>query len=91
LFAFQLAENEREDDEISFQLRYLQDSLRKQVATNNARKARIMEKAKAYMAFQEYEQLVSDVHKQIEKIHLSRLVRGILLSFLFFFSFSFFS
>jgi len=70
----ELTENEREDDEISFQLRYLQDTLRKQVAINNSRKARVMERAKAFMAFQEYEQLVTEVHKQIERAHLNRLV-----------------
>jgi len=72
----EIPENEKEDDEICFQLRYLQESLKKQVAINNARKAKLYEKAKAYLAFQEYEQLVSDVHKQLEKIYLNRMKPG---------------
>jgi hypothetical protein len=65
----------REDDEVCFKLRHLQNQLRVQVALNSARRARIHARAFAYLAYQEYETLMDDVHKQIEAIYTRRHVR----------------
>lgn len=60
-----------------FQLRHLQNQLRIQVALNSARRARIQKRAVEYLGYQEYEQLMGELNKQIEAIYVRRHVRTV--------------
>ena len=60
-----------------FQLRHLQNQLRIQVALNSVRRARIQKRAVEYLGYQEYEQLMGELNKQIEAIYVRRHVRTV--------------
>jgi len=62
---------------VCFQLRHLQNQLRIQVALNSARRARIQKRAVEYLGYQEYEQLMGELNKQIEAIYVRRHVRTV--------------
>ncbi|KAG4305957.1 hypothetical protein PORY_000867 [Pneumocystis oryctolagi] len=64
--------NNREDDEISSNLRSLQSQLRRQCAINSARKNKLSELIKDHLAYQEYSIILNDLNKQVEQAFLKR-------------------
>ncbi|EMR10730.1 hypothetical protein PNEG_00880 [Pneumocystis murina B123] len=64
--------NNREDDEISSNLRSLQSQLRHQCAINSARKSKLRELVKEHLAYQEYSIILNDLNKQVEQAFLKR-------------------
>ncbi|KTW30330.1 hypothetical protein T552_00803 [Pneumocystis carinii B80] len=64
--------NNREDDEISSNLRSLQSQLRHQCAINSARKSKLRELVKEHLAYQEYSIVLNDLNKQVEQAFLKR-------------------
>ncbi|KAG5438914.1 hypothetical protein PCANB_002244 [Pneumocystis canis] len=64
--------NNREDDEISSNLRSLQCQLRRQCAINSARKNKLSELIKEHLAYQEYSIILNDLNKQVEQAFLKR-------------------
>jgi transcriptional adapter 3 len=68
---------QRQDDEISASLRACQRQLRDQMATNEARKARLIGLVRDRIAYQEYETLRDSMEKEIENgwVKLQRAVK----------------
>ncbi|KAG5513996.1 hypothetical protein PMAC_000618 [Pneumocystis sp. 'macacae'] len=64
--------NNREDDEISSNLRSLQSQLRRQCAINSARKNKLIKLIKEHLAYQEYSVILNDLNKQLEQAFLKR-------------------
>ncbi|CCJ29610.1 unnamed protein product [Pneumocystis jirovecii] len=64
--------NNREDDEISSNLRSLQSQLRRQCAINSARKNKLIKLIKEHLAYQEYSVILNDLNKQLEQAFLRR-------------------
>lgn len=64
--------NNREDDEISSNLRSLQNQLRRQSAINSARKNKLFELIKEHLAYQEYSIVLNNFNKQVEQAFLKR-------------------
>ncbi|KAI9205339.1 histone acetyltransferases subunit 3-domain-containing protein [Polychytrium aggregatum] len=60
------------DDEIVAELRRLQAELRSQVSVNRFRKDRLLEVAKKWMAWQEYNSLLDEINKQVEASYIKR-------------------
>ncbi|KAK5787916.1 hypothetical protein VI817_010412 [Penicillium citrinum] len=60
------------DDEVSERLRLLQSELKKQIVTNNARKARIMKIAQEHMALLEFTTIQDDLDSQVQQAYLKR-------------------
>ncbi|KAK5683791.1 Transcriptional regulator, partial [Elasticomyces elasticus] len=60
------------DDDIAQRLRLLQSELKKQILTNNARKARILDIARERMAYQEYTTIHDDLDTQVQQAYLKR-------------------
>ncbi|KAH1382614.1 hypothetical protein KXW98_004991 [Aspergillus fumigatus] len=60
------------DDDIAQRLRLLQSELKKQMVTNNARKARLLEIARERMAYQEYTTIHDDLDSQVQQAYLKR-------------------
>lgn len=60
------------DDDIAQRLRLLQSELKKQMITNCARKARLLEIARERMAFQEYMTIHEDLDSQVQQAYLKR-------------------
>ncbi|KAJ5893399.1 hypothetical protein N7495_005090 [Penicillium taxi] len=60
------------DDEVAERLRLLQGELKKQVVTNNARKARILHTAQEHMAMQEFTTIQDDLDSQVQQAYLKR-------------------
>lgn len=58
--------NNREDDEISQELRKLQKQLRQQALENAARKMILEKKVEEQLAYQEYATILDDLDKQVE-------------------------
>jgi len=79
-----LPTNERQDDEVSMQLRHLQMTLRHQVALNNERRARLYPRVYELMAFQEYESLYNNVATKVEEVYRRRYVRLLTTKITFF-------
>ncbi|KAJ3182868.1 Transcriptional regulator [Gaertneriomyces sp. JEL0708] len=63
---------QNEEDEVTKELRKLQGQLREQVATNKIRKAQLKEVAEKWMAWQEYNSVLSDLNKNIEQAYNKR-------------------
>ena len=74
--AERLVFDDTEDDEVSVRLRALQHQLHHQSIINGARKARIAEKLKEQLAYQEYTTVLEDFNKQV-------FTRFVFLGFLF--------
>ena len=66
------AGGEAQDDEICTQLRTLQQLLRQQISLNNARRARLYTRVKAQLGYQEYEEVLGELHRQIEAGYVKR-------------------
>ncbi|RIA98503.1 histone acetyltransferases subunit 3-domain-containing protein [Glomus cerebriforme] len=64
--------DEREDDEISINLRELQAKLREQSKRNNYRKQILIEKVKAQIGWQQYQSYLETLDTQIEEAYLAR-------------------
>ncbi|CAL5872989.1 uncharacterized protein PFLUO_LOCUS7258 [Penicillium psychrofluorescens] len=60
------------DDEVAERLRLLQNELKKQVITNNARKARILKIAQEHMALLEFTTIQDDLDSQVQQAYLKR-------------------
>lgn len=60
------------DDDIAQRLRLLQSELKKQILTNNARKARLLDIARERMAYQEYTTIHDDLDTQVQQAYLKR-------------------
>ncbi|KAJ5084755.1 hypothetical protein NUU61_009334 [Penicillium alfredii] len=60
------------DDEVAERLRLLQGELKKQIITNNARKARIMKVAQEHMALLEFTTIQDDLDTQVQQAYLKR-------------------
>jgi transcriptional adapter 3 len=60
------------DDDIAQRLRLLQSELKKQMITNNARKARLLDIARERMAHQEYTTIHDDLDSQVQQAYLKR-------------------
>ncbi|OQE18284.1 hypothetical protein PENSTE_c018G02111 [Penicillium steckii] len=60
------------DDEVSERLRLLQSELKKQIVTNNARKARMMKIAQEHMALLEFTTIQDDLDSQVQQAYLKR-------------------
>lgn len=60
------------DDEVSERLRLLQSELKKQIVTNNARKARILKIAQEHMALLEFTTIQDDLDTQVQQAYLKR-------------------
>ncbi|EPS27964.1 hypothetical protein PDE_02909 [Penicillium oxalicum 114-2] len=60
------------DDEVAERLRLLQSELKKQVITNNARKARVLKIAQEHMALLEFTTIQDDLDSQVQQAYLKR-------------------
>ncbi|KAJ5400866.1 hypothetical protein N7465_011355 [Penicillium sp. CMV-2018d] len=60
------------DDEVAERLRLLQSELKKQIVTNNARKARILKIAQEHMAMLEFTTIQDDLDSQVQQAYLKR-------------------
>jgi transcriptional adapter 3 len=60
------------DDEVAERLRLLQGELKKQIVTNNARKARILKIAQEHMAMLEFTTIQDDLDTQVQQAYLKR-------------------
>nr|AGZ20481.1 putative transcription factor NggI [Penicillium janthinellum] len=60
------------DDEVAERLRLLQGELKKQIITNNARKARILKIAQEHMALLEFTTIQDDLDSQVQQAYLKR-------------------
>ena len=60
------------DDDIAQRLRLLQSELKKQMITNNARKARLLEIARERLAYQEFTTIHDDLDSQVQHAYLKR-------------------
>ncbi|KAJ5139621.1 hypothetical protein N7448_003029 [Penicillium atrosanguineum] len=60
------------DDEVAERLRLLQNELKKQIVTNNARKARILKIAQEHMALLEFTTIQDDLDSQVQQAYLKR-------------------
>lgn len=60
------------DDEVAERLRLLQGELKKQIVTNNARKARILKIAQEHMALLEFTTIQDDLDSQVQQAYLKR-------------------
>ncbi|KAJ5142701.1 uncharacterized protein N7515_001488 [Penicillium bovifimosum] len=60
------------DDEVAERLRLLQSELKKQIVTNNARKARILKTAQEHMAMLEFTTIQDDLDSQVQQAYLKR-------------------
>jgi transcriptional adapter 3 len=60
------------DDEVAERLRLLQGELKKQIVTNNARKARILKIAQEHMAMLEFTTIQDDLDSQVQQAYLKR-------------------
>lgn len=60
------------DDEVAERLRLLQSELKKQIITNNARKARILKIAQEHMALLEFTTIQDDLDTQVQQAYLKR-------------------
>lgn len=60
------------DDEVAERLRLLQGELKKQIVTNNARKARILKVAQEHMALLEFTTIQDDLDSQVQQAYLKR-------------------
>ncbi|KAJ5746612.1 hypothetical protein N7520_011794 [Penicillium odoratum] len=60
------------DDEVAERLRLLQGELKKQIITNNARKARILKIAQDHMALLEFTTIQDDLDSQVQQAYLKR-------------------
>ncbi|KAJ5803485.1 uncharacterized protein N7503_005935 [Penicillium pulvis] len=60
------------DDEVAERLRLLQGELKKQIVTNNARKARILKIAQDHMALLEFTTIQDDLDSQVQQAYLKR-------------------
>ncbi|KAF7713816.1 Uncharacterized protein PECH_005827 [Penicillium ucsense] len=60
------------DDEVAERLRLLQNELKKQVVTNNARKARVLKIAQEHMALLEFSTIQDDLDSQVQQAYLKR-------------------
>lgn len=60
------------DDEVAERLRLLQSELKKQIITNNARKARILKIAQEHMALLEFTTIQDDLDSQVQQAYLKR-------------------
>ncbi|OAX82604.1 hypothetical protein ACJ72_03045 [Emergomyces africanus] len=60
------------DDDIAERLRLLQAELKKQMITNGARKARLLEIARERLAYQEYSTIHDDLDSQVQQAYLKR-------------------
>lgn len=60
------------DDEVAERLRLLQSELKKQIITNNARKARILGIAQDHMALLEFSTILDDLDSQVQQAYLKR-------------------
>lgn len=60
------------DDDIAQRLRLLQSELKKQMITNGARRARLLDIAKERMAYQEYSTIHDDLDSQVQQAYLKR-------------------
>ncbi|KAJ6005361.1 hypothetical protein N7451_003305 [Penicillium sp. IBT 35674x] len=60
------------DDEVAERLRLLQSELKKQIVTNNARKARILKIAQDHMALLEFTTIQDDLDSQVQQAYLKR-------------------
>ncbi|KAJ5712938.1 uncharacterized protein N7483_010119 [Penicillium malachiteum] len=60
------------DDEVAERLRLLQGELKKQIVTNNARKARILGIAQEHMALLEFTTIQDDLDTQVQQAYLKR-------------------
>lgn len=63
---------DRQDDEVSARLRFLQNELRSVAIRNGARKARLSELLKEQLAYQEYSTILDDLDKQVDQAYLKR-------------------
>ncbi|KAJ3091521.1 Transcriptional regulator [Quaeritorhiza haematococci] len=62
----------QDNDEISVELRARQQELRDLRTVNRFRKDRLLERAKSWMAWQEYNNLLDEINKQIELAYVKR-------------------
>lgn len=60
------------DDEVAERLRLLQSELKKQIITNNARKARLLKIAQEHMALLEFTTIQDDLDTQVQQAYLKR-------------------
>lgn len=60
------------DDEVAERLRLLQGELKKQIITNNARKARMLKIAQEHMALLEFTTIQDDLDSQVQQAYLKR-------------------
>ncbi len=63
-----------DDDEITLELKRVQEELAQQIAINQARKDVLYRLAEAYMAWQEYNALLDEINKAIEQAYIKRYV-----------------
>ena len=64
--------NAKEDDDICGELRYMQKQLREQVAINDARKKRLLEIVRPYMAHQEFTTFLQEINSSLEQSFIKR-------------------
>jgi hypothetical protein len=64
--------NAKEDDDICGELRYMQKQLQEQVAINDARKKRLLEIVRPYMAHQEFTTFLQEIHISLEQSFVKR-------------------
>lgn len=60
------------DDEVAERFRLLQSELKKQIVTNNARKARLLKIAQEHMALLEFTTIQEDLDSQVQQAYLKR-------------------
>lgn len=63
----------REDDEVCFELRALQQELKGAVVRNRRRKKALLPILKEYLAYQEYSTISEDLDKQVDQAYIKRL------------------
>lgn len=69
----QNAERGETEDELAIEIRHLQHHLRRQIVINDARKKRVLEIARDYLAYQEYMAIKNDLDAQLEHAYQRRL------------------
>ncbi|KAJ3268960.1 Transcriptional regulator [Terramyces sp. JEL0728] len=62
----------KDDNEITALLQRTQTHLKEQISVNSSRKKRLLEIAKQYMGYQEYNTFLDDINKNVEQAYIRR-------------------
>lgn len=67
-------ESPKDDNEITSLLLRTQAQLKEQISINSSRKKRLLEIAKQFMGYQEYNTFLDDINKNVEQAYIRRFV-----------------